>query len=99
MQNKLAPSFSFWYNVRMNLYLISQNQNTGWDTYDSAVVAAESIEAARLIHPRELLDYTNVGAWKTDAWSFSPESVKVEYIGRAGPLVKKGVICASFNAG
>ena len=35
----------------MNLYLISQTQNQTYDTYDSAVVAAESEEHARAIHP------------------------------------------------
>ena len=35
----------------MNLYLISQNRNNGYDTYDSAVVAAESEEKARMIRP------------------------------------------------
>lgn len=31
----------------MNLYLISQDVNNDYDTYDSAVVAAESEEEAR----------------------------------------------------
>ncbi|TGE52979.1 hypothetical protein C6P18_02595 [Weissella confusa] len=31
----------------MNLYKISQDVNDDWDTYDSAVVVAESAEAAR----------------------------------------------------
>ena len=35
----------------MNLYLISQTQNQTYDTYDSAVVAAESEDHARAIHP------------------------------------------------
>lgn len=35
----------------MNLYLISQTQNQTYDTYDIAVVAAESENHARAIHP------------------------------------------------
>lgn len=35
----------------LNLYLISQTVNNGYDTYDSAVVAAASEEEARLIYP------------------------------------------------
>ena len=35
----------------MKLWLISQTENEGYDTYDSAVVAAETENAARLIHP------------------------------------------------
>lgn len=47
--------------LKMNLYLISQEINLDYDTYDSArnawiqiskVVAAESSEEARDIHPR-----------------------------------------------
>lgn len=33
----------------MKLYLISQNVNNGYDTYDSAVVCAETEEEARMI--------------------------------------------------
>lgn len=33
----------------MNLYLLKQEINTGYDTYDSCVVAAESEEDARVI--------------------------------------------------
>lgn len=35
----------------MNLYKISQDVNDGWDTFDSAIVAAKSEEDARNIHP------------------------------------------------
>lgn len=35
----------------MNLYLISQYKNKGYDTYDAAVVAAETEDDARTIIP------------------------------------------------
>jgi hypothetical protein len=35
----------------MRLYLVSQDKNKNYDTYDSVVVAAESEEQARNIHP------------------------------------------------
>jgi len=35
----------------MNLYLISQDVNDGYDTYDSAVVCSESESDARMMHP------------------------------------------------
>ena len=35
----------------MKMYLISQTLVEGYDTYDSAVVSAESPEDARTIHP------------------------------------------------
>jgi hypothetical protein len=79
----------------MNLYLISQNQNIGYDTYDSAVVVAKSEEDARLIHPRNT-DWNGTddsyGAWCVK------ERVKVQLIGKAVKGIS-GVICASFNAG
>ena len=37
----------------MKLWLISQDENTGYETFDRAVVAAENEEAARNIKPCE----------------------------------------------
>lgn len=53
----------------MNIYLISQNKNVGYDTYDSAVVAAETAEAARCTHPRHdaAPDYPTLCRWNEDA--------------------------------
>lgn len=81
----------------MKLWLISQSANNGYDTYDSAVVAAESEDAARMTHP------SNQEGWdgkreRYGTWS-SADQVKVEFIGEAKPDTKPGVICASFNAG
>ena len=39
----------------MNLYLISQRINTGYDTFSSAVVAATTLERAKNIHPRGMV--------------------------------------------
>jgi hypothetical protein len=79
----------------MNLYLLKQEINTGYDTYDSCVVAAESEEDARTIQPRELHfePDDNFSDWA------SPEYITVILIGVAAESVKRGVICASFNAG
>ena len=74
--------------VSMKLFRISQEVNRGYDTYDSAVVCAESEEEARSMTPDEY------GAGWTDA-----VNVKVEYLGKAGEGLEKGVIVASFNAG
>lgn len=43
----------------MKLWLISQTENTGYDTYDSAVVAALSEKAAMHTHPSEF----SCGGW------------------------------------
>lgn len=76
----------------MKLWLISQDVNNNYDTYDSAVVAASDEEAAKKIHPGKHDSW--VGDWA------SPDNVKVEYLGMAKPGTKDGtVICASFNAG
>ena len=82
----------------MKLYLISQNVNTGYDTYDSAVVCAGDPGAACMVHPDNSTPYWDginsaYGGW-CDA-----KDVDVEFIGIADRLQKAGVICASFNAG
>ncbi len=80
----------------MKLYLISQDVLNGYDTYDSAVVAAPDEQTAQSIHP---------AGWATklspldDRWVRDPGQVKVMYLGVADPEVREGVICASFNAG
>ena len=73
----------------MNIYRLSQTVNNGYDTYDSAVVVADSEEAARETKfPSP--DYT---------WA-QPADITVELIGIALPSYTEGtIICASFNAG
>ena len=80
----------------MNLYLISQDINDEWDAYSSAVVAAETEEEARLIHPGGDRDFycdhedgINLGFWAN-----SPTDVKVEFLGIAKLNTKTGVILA-----
>lgn len=79
----------------MNLYLISQDKNCEYDTYDSAIVAASSSEEARSIHPggNEFWDKE-----KNYTWSESSH-VKVELIGTTDKFEAGTVIIASFNAG
>lgn len=84
----------------MNLYRISQTQNEGYDTYDQAVVAAESEEEARKIIPSSLGSGLNSDwsrAWDY-GWCTGPEHVKVELIGVATGSVEAGVVVASFHA-
>ena len=47
----------------MNIYLISQDFNTGYDTYDSAVVVANNPEEARKVHPSEYVTHNNGFTW------------------------------------
>ena len=88
----------------MNLYLISQTERTGYDTYDSAVVAASSPARARRISPRESdkKPLPAKSAWParvTGAWASRVGNVTAEFIGTATPETKTGLILASFNAG
>ena len=89
----------------MNLYLLKQTKEQGYDTYDSAVVAASCIEDARNTHPEGLnLDTAedSQGTWGSkysqNTWPSYSKDVKVELIGTT-PIKKPGVILASFNAG
>ena len=82
----------------MNLYLISQNTNNDYDTYDSAVVCAASEAEARNM----TLPYGKRRDWEKNdcSWVNWPDQVIVELIGTADPSRKEaGVVCASFNAG
>ena len=97
----------------MKLYKISQKVNSGYDTYDSAVVCAKNEDEARKIHPNGNYDYPE---GEKNPYNKHPEAfeksdkdygtwarkkyVKVVYIGKATDTQKKwGVIVASFNAG
>jgi hypothetical protein len=77
----------------MKLWLISQDENGGYDTYDSVVVAADMEGLAREVHPG--------GEWSADysLWASAPEKVSVRRLGKAVGCAAGEVICASFNAG
>lgn len=82
----------------MNIYLISQKINDDFDTYDSAVVAAETEDDARLTHP-------DGAAWDKGTRNFTwvplerVNEIGVRLLGTAADGIEKGVISASFNAG
>lgn len=81
----------------LNLYLISQSVNCEYDTYDSAVVCAETEEKARLVNPDGSDDWDGKKESGYGDWC-DARDVKVTLIGTAMPNIK-GVVCASFNAG
>ncbi len=83
----------------MKLWLISQDVNDDYDTFDGAIVAAETELFARCIHP-----YGNLVEWEREqksygCWAKSPDQVTAIQIGDALPGQKPGVILGSFNAG
>ena len=97
----------------MKLWLISQNVNNNYDTFDSAVVAAETEEEARYTYPAH---YTSPGQvkWNGSKWLrylddqrvidfghrtwTTPDNVKVQYLAD-GYDGPAGTILSSFNAG
>lgn len=99
----------------MNLYLISQDVNNDYDTYDSAVVAASNEEDARNIHPSPFVAHVSDGKWMgtysggvnigKEYESGMDDWIRYEYINLIsveflGKTEKpRGVILASFNAG
>lgn len=74
----------------MKLYLISQDSNNNYDTYDSAVVAARNAEEAKKTKIGDIGPY---GSW------VSPSKVEVKLIGTAVKGTEEGVLLGSFNAG
>jgi hypothetical protein len=94
----------------MKLWLISQDVNRDYDTYDSAVVAAETEDAARRTDPGQSRQWVR-NAWHRRwqdgsvdigghaAWVDDLDQITVKLIGEAAPGIEAGVICASFNAG
>lgn len=81
----------------MKLWVLRQTKNNDYDTYDSAVVAAETEEEARRVHPDGRLLWDGTSAGRYDSWC-GAESVSVAYLGETDRDIK-GVVVASFNAG
>ena len=86
----------------MKLWLISQVANDDYDTYDAAVVAAETEADARNMHPGGhggVLWDRAASERGFSSWCYAPEQVTVRLIGDAIEGTEAGVILASFNAG
>jgi hypothetical protein len=83
----------------MKIYKLEQSKVSGYDTYDSCVVIAESEEEAKLISPsdREIKEKTD----EYDSWvgKDNIDKIEVTYLGEAKEGSEKGVVCSSFNAG
>ena len=84
----------------MKIFRLHQNINTSYDTYDSAVVVADSAEEAQKIHPNGASgDFSMY-----DSWVARPDLVTVTYLGEIvgepeRDIYPGAIICASFNAG
>ena len=80
----------------MNIYLIEQNKNTDYDTYDSAIVTAETEEQARLTHPEGKPNWDGKDE-RYSTWC-GAEYVTVTLVGKSD-VKTSGVLLASFRAG
>lgn len=82
----------------MNIYVLRQDENDGYDTYDSLVVAAKDEKSASQIHPND----GGLDPWRSDCswhpWCSSPDYVSVEYIGiYEGKETEPHIILASLS--
>lgn len=80
----------------MNIYKVTQNVNSGYDTYDGFIICAKDEEAARNTNP------TGLTGWYSEAWvpeETVQQNVKVELIGIASKGTPEGIVLSSFNAG
>lgn len=64
----------------MNIYLLKQSDNYGYDAYDGMVVIAPDEKTARELHP-----WQNGWMKHRKKWANSPETVKVKLLGKAHP--------------
>jgi hypothetical protein len=85
----------------MNIYLLEQNVNNDYDTYDAMVVSAPNEAAARLMHPYSAEPYSDndlnyYSDWKV--WVNTPEEVRVTLIGTSNNPTQKTIL-RSYNAG
>lgn len=78
----------------MNLYLIERIDKVHYDEYDSLVVAAESEDIAKTIHP----NYPQPRRISYDSWT-TEDKLEVTLIGITDVYKETTVVHSSFNAG
>lgn len=79
----------------LKLWLLTQDIETDYDTYDSCVVVASNEEEAKHITPDLSWERT-----RFHSWAHEPSQVKAKQIGIALDDQEAGsIILASFNAG
>jgi hypothetical protein len=82
----------------MKIYLLQQNYNADYETYDSVVVCAHDEEDAKNIHP-DGREFVENEPYYLRCWAITKEQIKCYEIGTANPDQERGVILASYNAG
>ncbi len=81
----------------LNLYLLEQDENDGWDTYSACIVCAESVEDAKTIDP-DGNDFVE-NEEKHYSWAKTRKGIKCTKIGVATVEMERDVVLASFHAG
>ena len=76
----------------MNLYLVTRNDESGLDEYDSAVIAAPNERIARNFIESEESSWTSF-----DGYEYSPLDITIKLIGRAEPDIQTGVLLATYH--
>ena len=94
----------------MKIFLLTQRENTGYDTYDSCVVCAENDERAKRISPSSFYEWMEEhNQWgfkyksrtepeRHDSWANDLSNIKVKTLGESSEN-RERLILASFNAG
>jgi len=84
----------------MKIYLISQEENNSYDTYDSAVVIAPDESYAIDMDPSsgDKIDWLKEAKRSWTSWATNRDSVSVTYLGESAKD-EIMVVCASYNAG
>lgn len=82
----------------MKLFLISQNENEAWDTYDAAVVCAPDAKTAANMNPQTGQPMNWLSTERPE-WCSGPQKVEVRYLGEACDDIAPGIICASYGGG
>lgn len=77
----------------MNIYKIERRDEVDWDEYNAAVVVAKSPQDAKKIHPDPEEPDGSSKAW------VAPGLIAVEYVGRAGTKLQRGVVLSDFRRG
>jgi len=96
----------------MNLYLLKQEVNYAYDTYDSCVVCAPNEEVAKSIHPTGAVEWYKGLLHSTgdknkdyrykrllETWVNDLSDIEIHFVGTALSSAEICVVCASFNAG
>ncbi len=84
---------------KLNIYLLTQNDNNDYDTYDSIIVCAKNPIDAKSIDPygEEYKNYKESNFMTS--WAKYKSAIKCKKIGVADNKIKRGVVLASYNAG